>query len=72
MPEEKLHPHFRLWVLLPFEAIESDLSTECPKVAFNHIDEEGPKVSEHIFMDINVCNFRKIIRSNQKNSCVLC
>lgn len=43
--EGRLHPDFRLWILLPFRVVDADFSTHCLKVAFNHVDDGDTKVS---------------------------
>lgn len=39
-----------MWLLLPFDAVDSDLSIDCFKVAFDYIDISGPQVC-----DIKIC-----------------
>ena len=43
--EDKLHPDFRLWLLLPFNTVDTLSSTSYLKVAFNCDGGGDPKVS---------------------------
>ena len=43
--EDKLHPDFRLWLLIPFNMADTLSSNSYLKVAFNCDDDGDPKVS---------------------------
>ena len=45
MDEDRLHPDFRMWLLLPFDAVDSHSSVDCFKVAF---DCSGPQVGRKV------------------------
>ena len=52
---DRLHPDFRMWLLLPFDAVDSGLSVDCIKVAFDYIDISGPQVCDIKFVQALVC-----------------